>query len=65
MEIKFKIEFNIGDEVYHKSPDSEKGIIVNIKHYVKSNLTTYLVATGFNNGEAECIAEELSYNKTF
>lgn len=61
---RFKPEFNIGDTVYHKTADSEQGVIVNIKYYALTNTITYIIAVGFGK-EYECIGEEISETKSF
>ena len=63
-EIRFIPEFNIGDVVYHKTPESDAGVIVNIKYYTLTNIITYMVAIGFGR-EYECVAEELSASKVY
>ena len=57
-------QFNIGDTVYHVTPDSERGIIVDISYSYRTNLNKYLVSISFDKSEW-CDEVELSYNKIF
>jgi hypothetical protein len=56
--------YNIGQEIYHKAPESPKGIILDIVYYYRHNECRYLVALGFDN-EVLCIEDELSETINF
>jgi len=56
--------FNIGDEVYHITPESDKGVIVEINYVFSTDKCLYTVATGWNT-EFICSEHELTFNKTF
>lgn len=58
----YSYKFEIGDRVFHKTPESDVGIILDISHHQLTNQVTYLVALGFNN-EVSCLEEELSKEK--
>lgn len=57
-------KFNIGDEVYHNTPDSKKGIIVDILYYYSTDSFKYLVATDWSE-KSFCTDIEISLNKIF
>lgn len=46
MKTQFDHKFNITDEVFHLTPDSNKGIIVDISFSILTNLVLYQVASG-------------------
>lgn len=56
--------FNIGDLVYHKTPDSESGIITEISYYFSTKKYKYLVAISMVKSEW-CEEIELSDTKVF
>ena len=57
-------KYNIGDKVYHITPDSPVGIILDIRYYFRSNTCEYLI--GWNHLESSyCWEEEISYDKSF
>lgn len=56
--------FNIGDEVYHVTPDSDKGIVVEVTYVFSTGNCVYTVATGWNT-EFICSEHELTDSKTF
>ena len=57
-------KYNIGDEVYHITPGSEKGVIIEITYSHAFNVLTYLVSLGYGI-QHECAEHELSENITF
>jgi len=59
-----KPAFNIGDKVYHNTPESTEGIVVDIIYYYRSSTFRYLVAVGWDS-EHNCTEEELSETKVF
>jgi len=64
MKITFHTKYDIDDEIYHVTPDSQKGIIVDINYSVKYGTIEYLVA--FSAFERVWIDEsELSPDKNF
>ena len=59
-------KFNINDLVYHKTPESGKGVIVDIKHSLLTGLFKYIVVFGRGaDDEVECYEHELSDNQSF
>lgn len=57
-------KFNIMDTVYHICPESDPGVILNIKYDFGAGRYEYLVAIGW--GEERIVWEsELSRSKTF
>jgi len=56
--------FEIGDEVYHVTPESDKGVIVEINFVFSTNKFLYTVATGWNT-EFICAEHELTDSKKF
>jgi hypothetical protein len=46
MIIRVETKFDIGDLVYHVTPDSDKGIILDIQYFACSKITRYYVAFG-------------------
>lgn len=57
-----KPKFSIGDKVYHLTPESSPGIIINIIYYFNTQKYTYVVATGWNE-ESYCDEFELSLER--
>jgi len=57
-------KYNIGDKVYHVTPDSEQGIVVNVIYYFKTDEFVYQVAVGWS-GSYYCDEKEISIEKTF
>jgi hypothetical protein len=58
----FKPKFHIGDRIFHITPESEVGVILDIRYCVKTGEILYLIALGFNN-EVWAIEEELSTSR--
>jgi len=58
----FEPKYQIGQKIWHKTPDSEQGIIIDIIYYVNTQQIKYCVAIGFNN-EVWCLEKELSDEK--
>lgn len=56
--------FEIGDEVYHVTPESDKGVIVEINYVYSSGKYLYTVATSWNQ-EFICSEHELTDTKKF
>ena len=62
----FEHSFNIGDEVYHKTPDSDRGIIIDIKYSKLANKCQYVVSFGrLEVDQILCYEFELSKTKIF
>ena len=57
-------KFNLGDEVYHVTPDSPKGVVLEIKHYHSTDSFEYLIAWGHMES-SWALESELNYNKAF
>ena len=57
-------KFNINDEVYHKTPDSEKAIVLDVIYSKLMRKYTYVVSTGWGQ-EYECEEFELTDEKIF
>lgn len=55
-------KFTIKDEVYHTTPGSSKGIVLDIAYYFSVKQYKYYVTFGINN-DAWCVEEELSYKQ--
>lgn len=64
MERTFKTRFNIGQEVYHITPESPKGIIIDILYYSESKEVRYAVVWNYND-ESICKEIELTEDKTY
>jgi len=63
---KFNADYNIGDRVYHVTPDSPLGIVLDIDYSVVNNSVKYLVTFGHTSAdEVWCTTLELSPNKAF
>ena len=60
--VQFKPEFEIGEKVYHITPESEQGIIIDISYLCSKSIVSYLVAIGWNN-EVWALGRELSKTK--
>jgi len=63
--IELKPKYNIGQLVYHVTPDSERGIITDITWRMSSNIIWYSVTFNVNSGEISCRDFELTIQKTF
>ena len=58
----FEHKFNIGDKIYHKTPESPQGIIVDISYLLSTGEVKYCVAQGFKD-ECWCVERELTKDK--
>lgn len=61
---KFETVFNINDDVYHVTPDSPVGVIIDIHYSVINNIVEYEVAFGHGN-IIFCKEHELNRDKRF
>ena len=57
--------FDIGDIVYHISPESPKGLVLNAYYNLRYKEWTYLVNFGLELDDKICIEDELSLVKSF
>lgn len=65
-QITFTPRFEIGQDIYHKTPDSDKGIIIDIIYSILTGLITYSIAFGRNGSDqVDCFEHELSEDKIF
>lgn len=66
MKKEFTYEYEIGESVYHATPDGDKGVVLDVNFKMRGNIITYLVTFGRNSGdEVWCLPEELSDTKLF
>jgi len=56
--------FDIGDEVYHITPESDKGIVVEVTYVFSTGKYHYTVATSWNT-EYVCHEHEITAHKNF
>lgn len=62
----YKPKYQIGQHIFHATPESDKGIIVNINHDFVSNVIKYEVAFGRRaEDNIWCDEVELSESKIF
>lgn len=62
----FISKYEIGQPIYHVTPESAKGIIVDVSYSTLTDKVLYLVSFGrFSGDQVECYEHELSENKTF
>ena len=54
-----KPKFHIGQEVYHITPESDKGVIIEINYSHAFNICTYTIAVGWG-VQHECAEHELT-----
>jgi hypothetical protein len=57
-------KFNIGDRVYHNTPDSEEGLIMDILYSLRYREYVYTIVVGFEHNY-ECLEDELTDEKVF
>lgn len=57
-------KYKILQEIYHTTPDSKKGIIVDIIYHYNNDNLMYIISTGFDE-EFTCYERELTTEKTF
>ncbi len=60
-----KPKYNIGQGVYHATPDSDKGIVLDCIYSLRKNQWEYLVAFSANTTSLVYYEEELTETKTF
>ena len=64
MKHHFETQFELGDRVYHKLPESPVGIITGISYSLTTGMINYYVTFDPLGGEVSCLDWELSSNKT-
>lgn len=62
--MKINPKFDIKDIVYHVTPESPKGIVIDWRYYRVTNEYHYLVSIGFGQ-EFWCTEHELAIEKQF
>jgi len=64
--ISFRTKYNIGDSVYHLTPESDRGIVIDISYSVLNKTVKYEVVFGRNSeDDIWCYEHELNDSKTF
>ena len=58
-------KFRIGEEVYHVTPDSPKGMVLDVLYSFRTNLFDYLVTFSSERGSLLYSELELSNHKNF
>lgn len=65
-QIIFEYKYKIGQSVYHATPESDKGIIIDIRFSVLTQQITYVIAFGRREeDQIECYEHELTESKIF
>ena len=59
-----KPKYNIGDKVYHVTPESPVGIILDIIYTYSDDSNDYVV-TFSHNEQLRCVEHEISLNKAW
>ena len=66
MEYKFSLRYGIGDDVYHTTPDGDRGVVIDARFSVRGRQIAYLVTFGRMSGdEVWCYEDELCDQKQF
>jgi len=66
MTVTFNNKFNRGDNVFYITPDSDKGVVLDIEYSVKENDFFYIVSFGRkHDDQIRCSEIELSLSKVF
>ena len=60
-----KPAFNIRDRVYHVTPDSPEGIVIDVQYNYASGIYLYQVSFSPTQASLWYFEIELSYNKSF
>lgn len=58
-------KYNIGDRVFHITPESDPGVVLNIKYEYLTGLHEYLVTFSAQSESLWYYEHELSITKTF
>ena len=64
MKYTFESQFDLGDRVYHRLPESPMGMVTGINYNVAHGNVTYYVTFDPLGNEAQCFEWELSETKT-
>jgi hypothetical protein len=57
-------KFNIGDRIYHNTPNSEEGLVMDISYSLRYKEFVYNIVVGYNNNY-DCLEDELTEDKIF
>mgnify|MGYP001320356691 FL=1 len=57
-------KFNIGDKVYHATPESDCGIIIDAEYSLRYNRWAYIISTGFGENKY-ALEDEICSSKVF
>lgn len=57
--------FNIGERIYHITPESDQGVVLNIRYDYLNNLHEYLVTFSATNESLWYYEHELSKTKVY
>lgn len=60
-----KPKFQIGEKVYHVTPDSDQGIVLDCRYSMRENAWSYVVTFGPEKESLIYYEDELSTSKTF
>lgn len=60
-----KNKFNIGDKVYHITPESDQGVVLDCRYSIRENGWSYIVAFGAERESLLYYEDELNQSKTF
>ena len=60
-----KPKFNIGDKVYHITPESDQGVVLDAEYSLLNNRWRYIVKFGVKDSDYMYYEHELSISKVF
>lgn len=58
-------KYNIGDRVFHITPESEQGIVLDAEYSLLHNRWIYIVSFGIRDNSTTYYEHELSLTKTY
>lgn len=58
-------KFNIGDKIYHITPESDLGVVLDCRYSMRENAWSYIVTFGAEKESLLYYEDELSTSKTF
>ncbi|WP_019540555.1 hypothetical protein [Proteiniphilum acetatigenes] len=58
-------KFNIGEKVYHITPDSDQGVVLDCRYSMREGSWSYIVTFGAEKEALLYYEDELSTSKTF
>jgi len=62
----FECKYNIGEEVYYITPDSDKGVIIDINYSVRHQEVQYKIVFGRQDSDCVwCVEDEITKTKIF